>query len=281
MRIIVRIGSFIGGLIIATSIYAQPQPVNGNPAAMQDLTDTVASQPQQLPPAVENPLQTATPTPTPTAPSVESAPMPPSSMMPSSGMPQQESQPPIPTTSITNETLAQPSASITQEITEPVLKNFNDRLVVLETQHAALHAQLVQMEERINSLNAKLGSGEQKMPEVINRLKNYLGPQLFMVVSTVVIIVFLLLLVYIITPKRKKSVAVSYPQGEYSEKEQEFDLMKGAEGVEAKLNLARAYIEMGQGSKAQGILNDVLLHGNDNEQKEAKTLLDKIKNPVG
>ena len=46
--------------------------------------------------------------------------------------------------------------------------------------------------------------------------------------------------------------------------------------ISTKLDLARAYIDMGDGDGAKEILSEVVAEGNDEQQQEAKALIDKI-----
>jgi len=52
----------------------------------------------------------------------------------------------------------------------------------------------------------------------------------------------------------------------------------GEEGeeIDTKIDLARAYIDMGDGEGARGILEEVMDEGNDDQKKEAQSLMDSI-----
>ncbi|WP_317929035.1 FimV/HubP family polar landmark protein [Halioxenophilus sp. WMMB6] len=54
------------------------------------------------------------------------------------------------------------------------------------------------------------------------------------------------------------------------------DFLADTDESDTKLDLARAYIDMGDGEGARDILNEVLQEGSDQQKSEAKTLLDKI-----
>ena len=56
----------------------------------------------------------------------------------------------------------------------------------------------------------------------------------------------------------------------------EYDYMGSDEAIPAKLDLARAYMDMGEGNTAQVILEEVLKKGNNDQQAEAFGLLAKI-----
>lgn len=118
------------------------------------------------------------------------------------------------------------------------------------------------------------------MQEVADRLYDYLGATPFLGILGGIILILLILLCRLIIPRRKRyAIDPAYRQEPElaKEKEEEYDLMTGKEGTAAKLNLARAYIEMEQEDKAQDILVHILLHGLDADQKEAKFLLDSIR----
>lgn len=61
-----------------------------------------------------------------------------------------------------------------------------------------------------------------------------------------------------------------------ADEEDEFDFLSGADEAATKLDLARAYIDMGDTEGARDILDEVLAEGNDNQQQEARELLGRI-----
>ncbi|MFL1415787.1 FimV/HubP family polar landmark protein [Pseudomonas fildesensis] len=58
--------------------------------------------------------------------------------------------------------------------------------------------------------------------------------------------------------------------------EPEFDFLSGTNEVATKLDLAQAYIDMGDADGARDILSEVLTEGNDGQRSEAKEMLGKI-----
>jgi pilus assembly protein FimV len=52
--------------------------------------------------------------------------------------------------------------------------------------------------------------------------------------------------------------------------------MDGADEASTKLDLARAYIDMGDTEGAKEILNEVIEEGSDSHKSEALALLEKI-----
>ncbi|MGM0412895.1 MAG: FimV/HubP family polar landmark protein, partial [Pseudomonadota bacterium] len=53
------------------------------------------------------------------------------------------------------------------------------------------------------------------------------------------------------------------------------DLLNDVDEVGTKLDLARAYIDMGDAEGARGILEEVVEEGNEEQQQEARSLLDQ------
>ena len=56
----------------------------------------------------------------------------------------------------------------------------------------------------------------------------------------------------------------------------ELDFLADADEAATKLDLARAYIDMGDSEGAKDILSEVLGEGNDEQRKEANELLGRI-----
>jgi FimV-like protein len=173
---------------------------------------------------------------------------------------------------------------------EQSLSGSTDRLAVLEAQGIKMQAQLTQLNERIGLVEERLigNVGGQKTSECfyskihkdISQLQDRIGHKLFAIIVSSAIVIFFLFLVYMVFPRRRNNLSVCHYHEDSLSKGDDFNPMEGQEGAIAKLNLARVYIEMGKESKAQGVLYDVLAHGNEVEQEEAKTLLAKIEHPT-
>ena len=54
------------------------------------------------------------------------------------------------------------------------------------------------------------------------------------------------------------------------------DFLADADETSTKLDLARAYIDMGDRDGAKDILDEVLIEGNDNQKQEARDLLNRL-----
>ena len=58
--------------------------------------------------------------------------------------------------------------------------------------------------------------------------------------------------------------------------EDDFDFLSGTDEVATKLDLARAYVDMGDSEGAREILEEVILEGSDEQKTEAQSLLKKL-----
>ncbi|MGY2343507.1 FimV/HubP family polar landmark protein, partial [Pseudomonas sp. SDO5532_S415] len=58
--------------------------------------------------------------------------------------------------------------------------------------------------------------------------------------------------------------------------EPEFDFLSGTDEVATKLDLAQAYIDMGDNDGARDILNEVVTEGDDGQKSEAKEMLARL-----
>ena len=72
---------------------------------------------------------------------------------------------------------------------------------------------------------------------------------------------------------------VEPPQAEMAgdvEEEDEFDFLSGTDESATKLDLARAYIDMGDQEGARDILNEVIEEGNEQQQQEARDMMGQL-----
>ncbi|MDP3978075.1 MAG: FimV/HubP family polar landmark protein [Pseudomonas sp.] len=66
---------------------------------------------------------------------------------------------------------------------------------------------------------------------------------------------------------------VATPQGADLDGDDDFDFLSGTDESATKLDLARAYIDMGDTEGARDILDEVIAEGNDDQQQEARELI--------
>ena len=56
----------------------------------------------------------------------------------------------------------------------------------------------------------------------------------------------------------------------------DFDFLSGTDETATKLDLARAYIDMGDSEGARDILDEVIAEGSEGQQQEARELISKL-----
>lgn len=75
--------------------------------------------------------------------------------------------------------------------------------------------------------------------------------------------------------KQEQSSALDIDEESLGE-DDDFDFLAGTDEAATKLDLARAYIEMGDSDGARDILEEVALEGNDEQKAEAQELLKNL-----
>jgi len=211
--------------------------------------------------------------------------------------PEQSRQPSSVTTS--SEPLQQPVAKIplveiTPQTPTPSAQEIafiaetNNRLEAINAKNSIMQAQVVQLNERISSLEQNVEQLKKyilesqktfwdslkSVQQYAAKLATHLGQPLFTILFVCVVILLLLILFYLL-PRRRKDFNAPHRNVVFAK--EEYNLMESKEGIAAKLNLARAYIDMGKGTEAHDMLDEVLVNGSPSEQIEAKELLAKIK----
>ena len=71
-------------------------------------------------------------------------------------------------------------------------------------------------------------------------------------------------------------VSVDTPQAVEMESDDDFDFLSGTDETATKLDLARAYIDMGDTEGARDILDEVIAEGNEDQQQEARELVTNL-----
>ena len=64
--------------------------------------------------------------------------------------------------------------------------------------------------------------------------------------------------------------------GDTLDEDDEFDFLSGTDECATKLDLARAYIDMGDQEGARDILNEVVEEGSEQQQQEARSLMERL-----
>lgn len=89
------------------------------------------------------------------------------------------------------------------------------------------------------------------------------------------LVFFILLLLLLRSFKSKTRLKPAAPKTGETKKD-EYDYMNSEESIPTKLDLARAYMEMGDNESAKSALSEVAVRGNEGQKREANSLLDKL-----
>lgn len=184
------------------------------------------------------------------------------------------------------ETVENPDVPANTE-TSFAITEINNRLTEIEEKNNIMQSQVSQLTEQLYLLEQSLEQLKQSL-DFTNKLKIFmqqfqqylaLSGQAFTRILMLIgaAIVLLLLVIYLVKRRKHSGVSVNAPQSpELEPTQDEYDFMESKEGIAAKLNLARAYIDMGKKAEAREMLHEALANGNPAEQEEAKELLAKI-----
>ena len=112
---------------------------------------------------------------------------------------------------------------------------------------------------------------------LIAHLKHNMGSFLFYMLMLGLLFV-LLLLARIAWPYKKTQQQI--PAKDAASKQSDYDYMATPDAMPVKLDLARAYIAMGDIDQAKQVLDEVLIQGNKEQQSQAQALLDEIGDQV-
>jgi FimV-like protein len=265
MRVIIScFGGFIYCLLFAALVYAESGTVNSQQiVSKEDIT--VVSPQEEILPATDKAIIPQIDIDTP--------------------QPNQVGTPPESQSSVVSQENS-PVTVLPKETADQEANGLIDRLTTLETQNDKLQSQIAEISGRVNLIEERLimgGVSEQKaqpgiydrISQHIDRLKDRMGRKLFLALAFSATAIFLLFFGYILFPRRQTEFSSENQHHDKLPAKDIYDPMEG-QSNSAKLNLAHAYIEMGKKSKAQGVLYDVLAHGDNSEQEEARKLLAKI-----
>lgn len=155
--------------------------------------------------------------------------------------------------------------TIDQATTNTEATKLNDQISIMQTQLDQINTRVNFVEKSTNKLLTF------DITNIFKPLSKY--TQADAVVASCVISSSALLLFIIISlliQLLKKTPVFNFPKEEYG-----IATNKEEENI-AKLNLARAYIDMGKNNEARVVINEVIAHGDPVERAEAQGLLAKI-----
>lgn len=155
------------------------------------------------------------------------------------------------------------------------------QIAILGQYVIGLDEQISQMRSQLQKLNQvqtdsqfKPGTSEAKTQStgITGYIQNQLLAKSWFRLILAVIAVAILLFFWDIFYRRREKKMPQITEGI----KEEYDFMSGEEGVAARLNLARAYVDMGNNQAAEQILKEVMARGNETQKAEAEKLLQKI-----
>jgi len=152
--------------------------------------------------------------------------------------------------------------------------------IALQNQVGELQQEVDQEQQQIAGLQGKITRLNQQsrfamwVTPYIKYLQESLGKTGFywLVGGGIVVVLFF---IWLIWPWRKRGTKIVVEEEHNTESE--YDFMGSKEGIPAKLDLARAYIDMDDKEGAHKVLAEIIEQGNEEQQAEAKQLLEQIK----
>jgi FimV-like protein len=167
-------------------------------------------------------------------------------------------------------------------------QKINDQIMQLQVQNAQLYDQINRISQQLNDAHQQL------VREDHQEVQNSQKISLMKWAGFIFVISFLLISFILVWPSIKRAQKPKPIQHETvhdiihepilertqddEESEQEYDFMNSREAVPVKLDLARAYLDMGENDSAREVLQAVLEQGNEEQRAEAQELLASVKN---
>lgn len=173
--------------------------------------------------------------------------------------------------------MAQQIETLSQQ--DQMLQDKIDRLgkaiLILNSQVVAMQ----KMESSIpsgNSASAQLSSVNEPADSWAQRIEERYGNSLMYAFFIAVLAIVILTSLLVFRNRRTDVKVVTATSSDYDQTEGEYDFLNSNEGIAAKLDLARAYIEMDDYAQARAVLDEIQQKGKDDQKVEARELLKKI-----
>ena len=157
-------------------------------------------------------------------------------------------------------------------------QDVNQRFTNLRQQNAILQSQLASVQAQIASVSQalqRLHVEQTRSPDFMQRLHIRLGDVGFDVFFGTLIFL-LVLAIYFLWPRGRQSKSVKTVSQKVGADDEEYDYLGSRESIPAKLDLARAYIDMDDRENARIILNTVIQQGDETQKSDAKALLETL-----
>ena len=160
------------------------------------------------------------------------------------------------------------------------------RITQLQQLNNKLEAQLKQKDQALLTLNQEVGNIKYNKNNGIfdiyhDKLESVgKDNQLDITFAAGLLILAGLILLWLFWPRRTEKLAerqaVVGPDSRFNTDNDDYDFMNSDEGIPAKLDLARAYIDMGEASTAKELLLEILASGTESQRMDAQYLLNQI-----
>ncbi len=154
---------------------------------------------------------------------------------------------------------------------------YQTQLTSLEQTNNLLQQQVTELSQQINALKQNVTTLQQPSKLELfyaNYLQNTLGGYAIYIIIVALIVILLLLIWWLSPCCHKKCHCASVAKEK--DTEAEYDFMGSEEGIPAKLDLARAYLDMEDHDAASEVLDEVLQKGDEAQKQEAKELLARM-----
>lgn len=163
------------------------------------------------------------------------------------------------------------------------IKQLNIQIQVLNTQIQELQNQIQQLNQRLSQQIAELQNKIIKLSKksmlkiyvqkTLQYLESIFGKTGVKAILTMTGFFLFLLIIWGITSATRKKKSSRVEEQPDTESESDYDFLGSKEGIPAKLDLARAYIDMGDREAARKELIEILEKGNPQQQETARQLL--------
>jgi FimV-like protein len=171
-------------------------------------------------------------------------------------------------------------ANLRQKI-DDALRRFNQadkhtqqRLDIIADEHVAMKNQIASLDKQMQQLRENY---LQYSTPILHR-SAFSDYGIWIMGSSV--LACLLVLIFTTSRRRQLSIRLKKNTATLDEDieaiEDEYDYLGSQEGIAAKLDLARAYIDMGDTVQASQVLNEVIAHGNDEQRYTARKILSEL-----
>jgi len=187
----------------------------------------------------------------------------------------------------------------TIKVAQSYQKIADSHLKALKNENRSLHEKVKDLQIQLHELSRQVQERETAITEPVTQVQQLLPQQstisltnqhrsthaqhpfLLVELAGGLITVGLLMIFWLYWQQSKQQRQAPLPVfpetfDDDDEENSEYDFMNTEEALPAKLDLARAYIQMEDLDSAKSILHDILEHGDKPQQQEAQSLLDQI-----